>query len=126
MRTKCNTDKPKAPINVRIRDDITGVSFVVLWDEVMDPFPVDYTVRWYGDGIDNRTTVSEEMVIITGLTPNTNYSVTVFANNLCCGAGPVSDVIMTMTNDMEGTTPPPPPPSSTPIITPTGNIVFYM
>ena len=95
-------------MNIRFpEDDITSESFVVQWNEVDDIFPVTYTVRWYGvDGIDNTTTVNEPMYTVTGLTANTSYNVTVVAINTCCGAGPVSNVTMVMTNN-EPTTPPP-------------------
>ena len=36
--------------------------------------------------------------MVTGLTANTSCSVTVVAISICCGEGPVSDVIMIMTN----------------------------
>ena len=60
---------------------------------------------------------------VTGLTNNTSYIVTVVAINACCGAGPVSDVAMVMTN-ARPTTPPPPTSSSPSITTPPGNIIF--
>ena len=44
---------------------------------------------------------------VTGLTTATSYNVTVFAINTCCGAGPVSDVVMVMTNMR-------PPPTTSP------------
>ena len=70
---------------------------------------------------------------VTGLTANTSYNVTVVAVNICCGAGPVSDVTMVMTNNESPTLPPstsipptttPTSSSSPPITTPPGNIVF--
>ena len=57
-------------------------------------------------------TVNSPPYTVTGLTTNTSYNVTVVAINTCCGAGPVSDVVMVMTND-EPPTPPPPSPSPT-------------
>ena len=93
------------------QDNITSELFVVQWDEVDDIFPITYIVRWYGeDGIDNTTTVNEPMYTVTGLTANTSYNVTIFVINTCCGAGPVSNVFMVMTN-LRPTTP-------------LGNIVF--
>ena len=82
-------------------DNITTDSFVVQWNQVTDIFPITYTVRWYGEDIDNTNTTNELSYTITGLTSNTSYSVTVVANNTCCGAGPVSDVMMltTMSDD---------------------------
>ena len=83
-------------MNVRIMDeDTTSESFVVLWDEVMDIFTITYTVTWYNEsGIVGMVTVNSPPYTITGLTANTSYNVTVVAINTCCGAGPVSNVIV--------------------------------
>jgi len=67
---------------------------------------------------------------VTGLTNNTSYNVTVHANNTCCGAGPVSNVIMTMTN-MEPTTPPTVPHTTSSTILPpgtesSGNVIYFI
>ena len=40
-------------------------------------------------------TVNSPPYTVTGLTANTTYNVTVGAINTCCGAGPVSDPVMT-------------------------------
>ena len=105
----CGTETPNAVMNVRIRDDITSESFVVLWDEVMDIFTITYNVTWYNDsGIIGMNTVNSPPYTVTGLTANTSYNVTVVAINTCCGAGPVSDVVMVMTNMRESTPAPPP------------------
>ena len=107
------TDTSNVVRSVRIRDDITIESLVVLWDEVMDIFTITYNVTWYDDsGIIGMDTVNSPPYTVTGLTANTSYNVTVVAINTCCGAGPVSDVVMVMTND-EPPTPPPPSPSPT-------------
>ena len=122
-----NPDLPNAVMNVRIRDDITSESFVVLWDEVMDIFTITYNVTWYNDsGIIGMDTVNSPPYTVTGLTTNTSYNVTVVAINTCCGAGPVSDV-EAMTNMREPTPSSPPAnfttPSSTSNPTPTaGNV----
>ena len=59
-------------MNVRIRDDITNGSFVVLWDEVMDIFTITYTVTWYDDGgMIGMNTVNSPPYTVTGLTGNT-------------------------------------------------------
>ena len=92
------TGKPAdAPMNVRISEKKND-SFTVQWDPVTDIFPINYTVRWYGEDIDNTTTTNELSYNVMGLTGNTSYSVTVVAINTCCGAGPVSDVIMVTTS----------------------------
>ena len=107
------TDTSNVVRSVRIRDDITIESLVVLWDEVKDIFTITYNVTWYDDsGIIGMDTVNSPPYTVTGLTADTSYNVTVVAINTCCGAGPVSDVVMVMTND-EPPTPPPPSPSLT-------------
>ena len=113
-----NADVPSGVMNVRIRDDITNESFVVLWDDVMDIFTITYNVTWYDDsGIIGMDTVNSPPYTVTGLTANTSYNVTVVANNTCCGAGPVSDVVEAMTNMRE--------PTSSPTHT-TGNVTVCM
>ena len=98
MLFKFYTDKPDAPLNVRIPpEDIKHDSFIVQWDSVTDVFPINYTIRWYGEDINNTATTNEPLYRITGLTSNTSYSVTVVAINTCCGTGPVSDVVMATT-----------------------------
>ena len=115
-------------MNIRFpAGDITSGSFVVQWDAVNDNFPVNYIVRWYGeDGSNGTVNVTGLSYTVTGLTNDTSYKtyiVTVVAINTCCGAGPVSDVAMVMTNTRP-TTPPPPTSSSPPITTTPGNIIF--
>ena len=99
------TDKPDAPMNVRIvTEHIKTDSFIVQWDPVTDLFPITYTVRWYGGDIDYNATTAELSYTVTELANNTSYSVTVVANNTCCGTGPVSNAVMvTTTNDDVGT-----------------------
>ena len=125
-------------MNVRIRDDITSESFVVLWDEVMDIFTITYNVTWYNDsGIIGMDTVNSPPYTVTGLTTNTSYNVTVVAINTC-GAGPVSVPVQAMTNVGEPTpssppasfTTPPPSNLTIPILFPTpipaaGNVIFF-
>ena len=107
------------------QDDITSESFVVQWDEVNDIFPVNYTVRWYGeDGSNGTANVTGLSYTVTGLTNNISYNVTVVAINTCCGTGPVSNVTMVMTN-MKPTTLPPSSPTSNTTATPTGNVCYY-
>ena len=123
-----NADLPDVVRNVRIRDDITSESFVVLWDEMMDIFTITYNVTWYNDsGIIGMDTVNSPPYTVTGLTADTSYNVTVVAINTCCGAGPVSVPVEAMTN-ISVPTPSSPPasfttPSSTSNSTPTaGNV----
>ena len=112
-----NADVPSGIMNVRIRDDITNESFVVLWDEVMNIFTITYTVTWYDEsGIIGMDTVNSPPYAVTGLTTNTLYNVTVGAINTC-GAGPVSVPVEAMTNMRE--------PTSSPTHT-TGNVAVCM
>ena len=98
MLFKFYADKPGAPVNVRILPkDIKSDSFVVQWDAVTDLFPITYTVRWYGEDIDDIVTTNGLSYNVIGLTNNTFYNVTVVANNTCCGAGPESGVVMVTT-----------------------------
>ena len=103
-----NTDAPNAVVvNEISADDITSEMFVIRWNSVNDIFPVTYTVRWYGeDGSSGTATVNGLSYTVTGLTANTSYNVTVVAINTCCGAGPVSNVVMVMTNNELPTLPP--------------------
>ena len=90
-----NTDKPSA-VNIRNPDDITNESIIVQWDAVDDIFPVTYNVTWYNEsGIIGMDTVNGTSYTVTGLTTNTSYNITVVAINTC-GAGPVSNVIITV------------------------------
>ena len=105
-----NAGPPTAvPMNIRIsQDNITNESFVVLWDAVNDIFPINYTIRWYGeDGSNGTATINGLSYTVTGLTANTSYNVTVVVISTCCGAGPVSNVVMTMTKNQPPTLPPP-------------------
>ena len=102
-----NADVPSSVMNVRISDDITSESFVVLWNEVMDTFTITYNVTWYNDsGIIGMDTVNSPPYTVTGLTTNTSYNVTVVAINTCCGAGPVSAPVEVITNMREPTSSP--------------------
>ena len=110
MLVLLNTGAPNAvEVNDEIpSDDITNQSIVVRWSSVNDIFPVNYTVRWYGeDGSNGTATVDGLSYTVINLTANTSYNVTVVAINTCCGAGPVSDVVMIMTNMRPPTLPPP-------------------
>ena len=124
MHSLLNTDAPIAPMNIIIPPDgITNESFIVQWDAVMNLFDVNYTIRWYGeDGSNGTATVNGLSYTVTGLTANTSYNVTVAAINTCCGAGPVSNVVMVMTNNQPPT--PPSTSSSPPVTTPPGNVIL--
>ena len=125
----CDAGVPSGVMNVRIKDDITSESFVVLWDEVMDFFTITYNVTWYNDsGIIGMDTVNSPPYTVTGLSANRSYNVTVVAINTCCGAGPVSTPVEVMINMREPTLP---PLSSltTPILFPTpttGNVTYVL
>ena len=108
MHFVLNADVPNAPMNVITPEmDITSESFVVQWDAVMDFFTVNYIVRWYGeDGSNGTVTVNGLSYTVTGLTASTSYNVTVVANTTCCGAEPVSNVVMVMTHMRPPTLPP--------------------
>ena len=107
-----NTDVPDAVMITTTYNNASG-SLLVQWNEVTDYFTVNYTVTWYNEsGIVGMVTVNSPPYTVTGLTANTSYNVTVVAINTCCGAGPVSDVIMVMTNDE-------PPPNPSP-----GNVTY--
>ena len=116
-------------MNIRFPgNEITDQSFIVQWSSMNDIFPIIYTVRWYGeDGSNGTATVNGLSYTVTGLTANTSYNVTVVAINTCCGAGPVSNVVMVITNNE------PPTPTATTTtattttttLTPTpGNILY--
>ena len=112
-------------MNVRFPEmDITGGSFVVQWDTVMDYFNVTYTVRWRGeDGTVGYAIVQSGLsYTITRLTNNTSYNVSVAAINTCCGTGPYSSITMVMTN-MKPTTSPPTTPTSSIPTGPPGNVM---
>ena len=106
---ECITDPPQtAPMIIICREmDITNESFVIQWDAVNDVFRVIYTVRWYrGNDLIGMDSVDKLSYTVTGLTVNTSYNVTVVAVNTCCGAGPVSNVIILTTNSKPPTIPP--------------------
>ena len=91
-------DKPnEAPSNVIIIEK-TSESLYVQWEEVLDIFSINYTVKWSGSDSSDTHIVNELSYNVTGLTPNTVYTITVAAINTCCGEGPESDPIMNMTD----------------------------
>ena len=88
---------PSAPMFSKfLVGNITSASFVVQWDEVDD---ADYyIVNWRDDGGSVRkSTTSQTSITITQLSPDTTYSVTVTAVNIC-GSGTASDILIVTTN----------------------------
>ena len=123
--TYFNTGPPTtAPMNIMFPpDDINNESFVVQWDAVDDFFPIIYTVRWYrGDDEIGMANVTGLRHTVIELTNNTYYNITVVAINTCCGAGPVSNVTMVMTNNQPPTMPPPTTATATAAATPTPTV----
>ena len=106
------------------QDEITNESFVVQWDAVNDFFHITYTVRWYrGDDEIGMANVTGLRHTVTGLITNTAYNVTVVAVNTCCGAGPVSNVTMVMT-DNDPPTMHPPTTTTAAAATPTPTVIL--
>lgn len=82
-------------MNIRA-SDIKDTSFVVQWVEVDDPDK--YFVNWRsGDGDAREAITSKTSRTITGLIPNTSYTVTVAASNRC-GQGAISNSLLVKTN----------------------------
>jgi len=89
------TGTPGAPVNIRF-SDITTTSVVVQWDDVDNAY--HYVLNWNDDdGAGREAVIAQTSRTIAGLTPNTVYSVTVFARNVC-GRGIVSDAFQVITN----------------------------
>ena len=73
------------PVKIEFSTDkITDVSFVVQWDAVINQSVDGYMVNWT-DGINHMQSVivKETSYTVTGLAPNTTYTVTVAAVNMC-------------------------------------------
>ena len=84
---------PNPPMNIRFPVEyITDVSFIVQWDAVTNQFVDRYNiiVKWT-DGTNpiQTVTVNETSCTVTGLTPNTTYTVFIAAVNNC-GTGTFS------------------------------------
>ena len=95
------------PTNIRV-SYITDTSFLVQWDAV-------YRASWYivsWSGV-NKASTRETLHWITGLTPNTSYTVTVEAVGFCDQYGTPNDTIMVTTSLTESSS------SVMPIIIPT-------
>ena len=79
------------PTNIRFPvEHITDVSFVVQWDAVISQSVISYVLTWT-DGTNpiQTVTVNETSYNVTGLTPNTTYTIIVAATNRNC-TGPYS------------------------------------
>ena len=85
-------------MNIRFpTESITDTSFVVQWDAVTNDSAHGYIVNWT-DGANpiQTVTVIETSYIVTGLTPNTTYTVNVAAVNKCgTGVSSVDDRVTT-------------------------------
>ena len=82
---------PNPPMYIRFPVEyITDVSFIVQWDAVTNQSDDRYIVKWT-DGTNpiQIVTVNETSYNVTGLTPNTTYTVIVAAVNNC-GTGTFS------------------------------------
>ena len=88
-----------SPVNIRFPIEyITDISFVVQWDAVIDQSVDRYIVNWT-DGTNpiQTVTINETSYNVTGLSPNTIYTVTVAAVNKC-GVGTFSTNELVTTN----------------------------
>jgi len=93
-------DTPEQPTNITVSQR-TCDSVMVLWDEVIDMFPITYKVTWSdGNGDNGSNTTDQLSYTINGLTYDTSYNVTVIAINTCCGAGPSSNIMLTINSTL--------------------------
>ena len=84
------------PINITFpNENITDVSFFVQWN-VQNHSTDRYVVVWTDGTTIQSVIVHETSYTVTGLTPNTNYTVNVAAVNDC--TGPLSADAMVMTS----------------------------
>jgi len=102
------TGLPGIPMNIRY-NYVTSASFFVYWDEVDDANK--YLVNWRigssssSSGEVREATILQTSHIITGLTPNTTYYVTVFAINSCGESATGSEIFIVTTNEIEPSSP---------------------
>ena len=79
---------------------IENSSIVVQWDVVDSYFATNYTVTWTsGFPIHSVTLIEQSSYTITGLTPDTIYTITVTAANKC-GIGPAFKTNMLYSTDI--------------------------
>ena len=81
----CFKPSVTTPMNIRFpADKITNVSFVVLWDAIINQSVDRFIVNW-SDGTNPIQSVIVHKIsyTVTGLTPNTTYTITVAAVNMC-------------------------------------------
>jgi len=80
-------------MNIRA-SDITNTSFLVQWDEVDDAN--QYIINWRakGDNVEKTHLTPNTSHTIRGLTPNTNYNVTVNV----CGNVTIDNSLLVTTN----------------------------
>ena len=95
------TDPPALSVNVT--KNIETLSIVVQWDVVDDFLPTNYTVTWTSesDDIQVTTPIEQTSYILTGLTVNTVYTITVTAANMC-GSGPEFTTSISFSSDTTG------------------------
>ena len=90
-------------LSVNVTKNIETLSIVVQWDVVDNSLPTNYTVTWTSesDGIQVATPIEQTSYILTGLTVNTVYTITVTAANMC-GSGPEFTTSILFSSDTTG------------------------
>ena len=76
-------------------------SVVLLWDEVDDSLNTTYRITWTSNGtnsIQSHTLIEQSSYIITGLTLDTFYTITVTASNKCGTGSEYSTSVLFTTN----------------------------
>ena len=66
------------PMSIRCpEENITWESFTIQWDQVHEDYPIVYVVNWTDNKINNAAITSNTSYMVTGLSANTTYFVTV-------------------------------------------------